>query len=136
MKTQIEKIDWGINSVSLWLTGALALGIIFIGARFIYQPQVGAVGYGIALSDTHTLAYGKINGIRDIFSGLALLPLLIMRMRKATAWVLTCAIIVPATDFLIVLYNNGSKDVEHLMIHSLTAAVIVIDSILLFQKVN
>lgn len=132
METQIKQ-QWGMCSVSYWITLILALGIIFIGARFILQPHVGAIGYGIPFSNEHDAVYGKIKGIRDIFSGIVLLPLLAMRMRKATAWVFTTAIVVPAVDFLIILFTNGAGDLEHLLIHGITALVMIINSFLLFS---
>jgi hypothetical protein len=134
METQIKQAHWGIRSVSYWITLILALGIIFIGARFILQPQVGATGYGIPFNDEPDAVYGKIKGIRDIFSGIVLLPLLVMRMQKATAWVFTTTIVVPAFDFLIILYTNGVGDVAHLLIHGITALVMIINSFLLFRK--
>lgn len=133
METQIRQQQWGARSVSYWVTLILALGIIFIGARFILQPHAGAIGFGIPFSDEHDAVYGWIKGIRDIFSGIVLLPLLVMRMRKATAWVFTCTVVVPTADFLIVLFTNGAADHEHLLIHGITALVMVVNSFLLFR---
>lgn len=134
MKTQIDFMPWGVRSVSWWLTLLLALGIIFIGARFIIVPSVGAEGFGIPFSNANDAVYGKIKGIRDIFSGLVLLPLLWMHMRKAAAWVFTTTIVVPATDCFIVLNTNGIHDAAHLLIHGGTAVVMLIVSILLFRR--
>ena len=89
MNTQNHAKEWGLRSVSYWVTLFLALGIIFVGVRFIVAPSVGAEGFGISLADAHDLAYGRIKGVRDIFSGVMLLPLLWMRMRYAAAWVFT-----------------------------------------------
>ncbi|WP_166670698.1 DUF4267 domain-containing protein [Olivibacter sp. XZL3] len=132
MKTQIEQNSWGIRSISFWSVLMLALGIIYIGIRFIIYPEVGASGYGIPFKNAHDAAYGKIKGIRDIFSGLVLLPLLWMKMRKAAAWVFTATIVVPVFDFLVILSYNGSSDISHLLIHGITAAVMIITSVLLF----
>lgn len=135
METQIkEQPQWGMHSTSYWITLLLALGIIFIGIRFILQPQVGALGYGIAFRDAGDEAYGQVKGIRDIFSGIVLLPLLIMRMRKATAWVFAAATVVPLGDFLIIAATNGSGDLEHLLVHGLTALIMIINCFLLFAK--
>jgi hypothetical protein len=133
MKTQNHVKEWGLRSVSYWVTLFLALGIIFVGVRFIVAPSAGAEGFGIPLADAHDLAYGRIKGIRDVFSGVVLLPLLWMRMRSAAAWVFTTAIIVPVTDGFIVLVNNGAGDVPHLLIHSGTALVMMVTSVLLFR---
>src|SRR5882762_7432627 len=101
MKTTNETTQWGTRSVSFWLTLSIAAGIIFVGARFIVNPAGGAAGFGIPFSTTADYAYGRIKGIRDIFSGLVLLPLLWLRMRRAVAYVFTSAIVIPATDCLI-----------------------------------
>lgn len=136
MKTQNHQQPWGIHSVSFWITLLLALGIIFVGARFIVQPQTAATAFGISFNHPDDAVYGKIKGIRDIFSGLVLLPLLWMRMRKATAWVFTVTIMVPAFDFLIILLYNGSQDIPHLLIHGGTAMIMVITSFLLFYGIR
>ena len=136
MKTQINQTSWGLKSVSYWSVLLLALGIIYIGIRFIFHPQVGAAGFGIPFASGHDAVYGRIKGIRDTFSGLVLLPLLWMRMRKATAWVFTVAIVVPAFDFLIILLYNGSGDIAHLLVHGITATVMAITSFLLFRGIS
>jgi hypothetical protein len=128
-----QHTPWGIKSASYWITLLVALAIIFIGARFMLQPMVAAVGYGIPFNDAHDAAYGRIKGIRDIFSGLVLLPLLLFKMRKAAAWVFTTAILVPAVDFLIIAFTNGSGDLEHLLVHGLTAVLMIVNSYLLFN---
>jgi hypothetical protein len=133
MKTNSETNQWGARSASFWMTLLVALGIIFIGVRFIINPTAGAEGFGIAFHNLNDIAFGRIKGVRDIFSGLVLLPLLVLRMRKAVAWVFTAAIIIPATDCLIVLSTNGPSDIQHLLIHGLTALYMAITSFLLFK---
>lgn len=134
MNTQINPSPWGTRHVSFWLTLSLAFGIIFIGIRFIAAPHTGAAGFGIGFTSTNDAVYGQIKGIRDIFSGLVLLPLLWLRMKKATALVFTTAIIVPITDFTFILLHNGLGDITHLLIHGGTAVVMIITSFLLFRK--
>jgi len=136
MKTQINQNSWGIQSVSFWSVLILALGIIFIGIRFIVHPEVGALGYGISFENADDAVYGRIKGIRDIFSGLVLLPLLWMRMRKAVAWVFSVSMVVPAFDFLVILSYKGSSAISHLLIHGITAVVMLITSILLFYGIS
>ena len=136
MKTQINQNHWGLNSVSFWSVLILATGIIFIGVRFILHPHVGALGYGISFKNDSDAVYGKIKGIRDAFSGVVLLPLLWMRMRKAVAWVFTASMTIPAFDFLIILSHNGNGDLEHLLIHGITTLVMLVTSILLFSGLS
>jgi hypothetical protein len=106
----------------------------FLGARFIVDPSAAAEAFGIRFTSEHDLPYAWTKGIRDIFSGLALLPLLLLRMRKATAWVFTSAIVVPVTDFFIVLSTNGPADTPHLLVHGLTALYMIFTSFLLFRR--
>jgi hypothetical protein len=136
MKTTATNEQWGMRSASWWMTMAIAGGIIFIGARFLANPSAGAEGFGIPFSSTNDIAFGRIKGIRDLFSGLALIPLLLLRMKRATAWVFTAAIIVPATDCMIVLATNGPGDMAHLLVHGGTAVYMVITSYLLFKDSN
>ena len=134
MKTINETTPWGPRSASYWMTMLIAAGIIFIGIRFIINPVTAAAGYGIPFASAKDFPFGIMKGIRDIFSGLVLLPLLFMRMRFATACVFTAAIIVPATDCFTVLITNGPGDIQHLLIHGLTAVYMVITSFLLFRN--
>lgn len=133
MKTNNENNKWGARSASFWMTLLVAAGIISIGIMFIVSPQANAVGFGIPFASRVDIAFGRIKGIRDMFSGLALLPLLFLGMKRATAWVFTAAIIVPATDCLIVLATNGPSDIQHLLIHGLTAMYMIMTSFLLFR---
>jgi hypothetical protein len=134
MKTSNEITTWGARSLSFWMTLLIAAGIIFVGIRFIISPSAGAAGFGIPFSDIKDFPFGRIKGIRDIFSGLVLLPLLFLRMRIPTAWVFTAAIVIPATDCLTVLATNGPTDIQHLLIHGLTAIYMAITSFLLFRN--
>ena len=133
MKTTNEITKWGARSVSFWMVMLIALGIIFVGICFIADPAAGANGFGIPFSSNSDIAFGRIKGIRDIFSGLVLLPLLFLKMARATAWVFTSAIIIPASDCLTVLATNGPSDLQHLLIHGLTAVYMMIASFLLFR---
>jgi hypothetical protein len=80
MQTSNAQI-WGPRSLSYWLIWPIALGIIYVGA----------------------------------------------------AWVFTSAIVVPATDFLVVPSTNGRSDTFHLLVHALTAVYMLITSFLLFK---
>ncbi len=131
MKTTNETPN-GVHVCSPWMTMPIALGIIFVGVRFITNPTVAATDFGIPFSNIHDVAFGRIKGIRDIFSGVALLPLLFLKMRRATAFVFTAAIIIPIADCLIVLVTNG-PDIQYMLVHGLTALYMMITSFLLFR---
>jgi hypothetical protein len=118
--------SWGFRSPSYWLVVLTSLGIIFIGARFIVDPTGGAHGFGIDLAET---AYGRIKGIRDIYTGVGILVLAALRLRRAAGWVYASAIIIPLTDGLVVLHANGWHDIAHLSIHWGTALGMVFISL-------
>ena len=134
MKPNNEINKWGTRSASFWMAMLVAIGIIFIGIRFIINPEACAAGFGIPFSSSKDIAFGRIKGIRDIFSGLALLPFLLQHNRKATAWVFTIAIMIPIGDCLTVLATNGPSDINHLLVHGLTAIYMIVASFLLFKK--
>jgi len=130
----MENYQWGFRSLSYWLTLITALGIIFIGLRYILSPHLAAIGFGIPLPEGKSALYGSIKGIRDIFSGLVLFYPLWIRSPRVTAFIFSTAIIVPATDCILVLTANGSSDWPHLLIHGGTALFMLINSILLFRE--
>ena len=133
MKTQQINF-WGPRSALYWLTAIVAVGIIILGIRFMLAPISGAEGFGIPLAATkEAMAYGQIKGIRDIFSGMVVLAFLIQRQPRATAFVFGAAVIIPVSDCFTVLAVNGTHDVTHLLIHSLTSVYMIITTILLFK---
>ena len=133
MKTQPIKF-WGPRSASYWLTALVAIGIIFLGVRFMLHPEAGAEGFGIPLAHTkQAMAYGQVKGIRDIFSGIVVLIFLISRNPRATAFAFGTAIIIPVSDCLTVLAVNGPEDVTHLLIPGITAVYMIVTTFFLFN---
>jgi len=132
MKTDHIAAPWGWRSASYWMSLPIALGILFIGLRFVLAPQISLEDFGIRPLNDSDLILGRIKGIRDIFSGLALLALVLTQMRKATAYVFTAAIIIPFTDCLLIYLQNG-VDLPRLLVHGGTAVYMVITSFLLFS---
>lgn len=124
---------WGFRSVSYWMVMVIALGILCIGIRFVLIPQISVAEFGIQPSSPSDLAFGRIKGIRDVFSGVALFALLLGRMQKATAYVFTAAIIIPFTDCLLIYLHNG-VDLPRMLVHGFTAVYMVLTSFLLFSN--
>lgn len=111
----------------------IALGILSIGIRFMLIPQISVEEFGIQPSSRSDLIFGRVKGIRDVFSGLALLALLFGRMKKATAYVFTAAIIIPFTDCLLIYLHNG-VDLPRMLVHGLTAVYMALTSFLLVRN--
>lgn len=133
MKTEHAPAPWGWRSASFWMILPIALGILFIGFRFVLNPQLSMDDFGIGPLTDSALTYGRIKGIRDIFSGVALLALWLTRMKKATAYVFTAAIIIPFTDCLLIYQHNG-VDLLRLLVHGGTALYMAITSLLLVSN--
>ena len=123
------------TTVGYTLSGLIAAGIIFIGARFIVAPRVAAAGYGVQadLGQPSAGAYLRVKGIRDIASGLFVFILMAAGATHLLGWVILAATIIPLADATIVLGSGGSKSIA-LGVHGLTAAVMVVTSALLLTS--
>lgn len=75
----------GRSSPLFWFVLIAALGIIFLGGRFLLAPLTAATGFGVPLVDGNGLAFAYTKGVRDIFSGLVGLPFLFVGQRRAVA---------------------------------------------------
>jgi hypothetical protein len=59
------------TNIGFFLSAVIAVGIIFIGGRFLAAPSLAAARYGVpASTESHSRAYLSAKGIRDIASGL------------------------------------------------------------------
>ena len=98
------------NSVLFWLTGLIAVGIIFIGIRFLFDPLRASLDFGVPAYGSPTPAYFWTKGSRDIVSGLLLASLLWLGVgRVVTATFLFVAALIPIADFLNVYINTHSQ---------------------------
>ena len=120
------------TTIAYTLAGLIGAGIIFIGARFILAPRVAAAGYGVQpdLGQRSVRAYLSVKGVRDIASGLIVLTLMAAGATHPLGWMILAATIIPLGDATIVLGNGGPKSIAY-GVHGLTAAVMLITSVLL-----
>lgn len=110
------------------LAVVLDLFVVFIGARFLLQPEPAAAGYGVPSKPS---AYLTIKGLRDLSYGILGLALIAFAGPHATAWFMLVVALNPLGDTLIVLRNGGTKSVAF-GIHFATAVVVLISAALLF----
>jgi hypothetical protein len=121
------------NSPVLWLVALIAVGIIFIGARFLVAPLAAAEGFGVPAEGTRTLAYLWAKGTRDIVSGLLVIALLWLRVgRRVLAAFIGVAALIPFGDFINVYLNVGANNPMALAIHSGTAVFMLILAVFLW----
>ena len=122
-----------VTSVGFYLSGVIAAGIIFIGARFLLAPSSAAAGYGVPAS-TEPLSRGYLSakGIRDIASGLFAAIFIANGSAHALGWFMLVAVIIPIADAAIVLHHGGSKGIAFGIHGSTAAAILIISGLLLF----
>jgi len=59
------------TNIGFVLSALIAVGIIYIGGRFLAAPSLAATAYGVPTgTEPHSRAYLSAKGIRDIASGL------------------------------------------------------------------
>src|SRR6266853_6334218 len=95
MKTGFDSSTLRKNSLLFWCTLVVPVGIIVIGINFILNPVGAATGYGIPIHDPAAFPFMWIKGIRDIFSGVVVLPFLWRGDRRTTAILFAIAIFHP-----------------------------------------
>jgi hypothetical protein len=112
---------------SYLLSGLIALAIVFIGSRFLWDPATASGAFGIANSpspSTGFTAWLAVKGARDIVSGLFVLLLIANGSPRLLGEFLLVASLIPFGDAAIVLRSGGSRTAAF-GIHGLTALVII-----------
>ena len=127
-----DKPELGKNTALFWLTLVIPIAIIGIGINFIFNPIGASSGYGIPIHDPNSFPFMWIKGIRDIFSGLVILPFLFSGNRKVTAILFSVSILVPFCDGLVIISHLGFA--PPLLIHWGTAFYMMVVSYFLFRK--
>ena len=121
------------TSIGFYLSAVIAVGIIFIGGRFLLTPSLAAAGYGVpAGTEPHSRAYLSAKGIRDIASGLFAIIPIAYGAAHPLGWFMLAATIIPITDAAIVLHEGGSRAVAFGVHGSTAAAMLIISGLLLF----
>jgi len=100
-----------VTDIGYALAGLTAVGIIFIGARFLLAPSAAAAGFEIAAWHDGGKAdpYLPVKGVRDIASGLIAVILLAARMPHVLGWFELAASTIAIGGAIIVLCSNGPK---------------------------
>jgi hypothetical protein len=119
------------NSPLFWCTLVIPVAIIALGINFILNPVGASTGYGIPIHDPAAFPFMWTKGIRDIFSGLVILPFLLRGDRTTTATLFAIAIFVPFCDGLVILLHLGFA--PPIYIHWGTALYMTIVAAFLFR---
>jgi hypothetical protein len=120
-----------LTAVASIVSGAIGVGIIFLGARFVVAPKAAAAGYGVPVAEAADQFPGRdpypwlyVKGVRDIASGIFLLILLANRSPHLLGAFMAAATLIPVGDAVIVLCSGGSRAAAF-GIHGVTAAVML-----------
>ena len=87
----------------------LGLAMIFLGARFFLSPEAATTDFGIHFNSSGDYSFHHIKGIRDIFSGILLCALVLLKERRALGVMLLVATMIPVSDMLVVLSKSYSS---------------------------
>src|ERR1700675_177894 len=109
------------------LSGLIAVGIVFIGARFLWAPAAASRDFGIPNSPSPSTGFTgwlAVKGVRDIVSGLFVFLLMANGSPRLLGEFLLVASLIAMGDAAIVLRSGGSRTAAF-GIHGLTALVII-----------
>ena len=116
------------------LTIIIGAGIIFIGIREFFQPQVGAQGFGVPLQNPNDAPFLAIKAARDITTGIVALAFLAQRNSRILATAIAALTLIPILDGLIVFNHAQWTFTPIILIHWGTAAVMLLIVALLRHK--
>jgi hypothetical protein len=120
------------TNIGFYLSAVIAVGIVFIGCRFLLAPSLAAAGYGVpAGTQPHSRAYLFAKGIRDIASGLFIAMLIVFGSAHALGWFMLIASIIPLSDAAIVLHHGGSRAIAFGVHGGTAVAILIISGLLL-----
>lgn len=96
-----------MNSPLFWFTIVVPVAIIGLGINFILNPVGASTGYGIPIHDPAAFPFMWVKGIRDIFSGVVVLVLLLRGDRRTTAIIYAIAVFIAVGDGFVILKHLG-----------------------------
>ena len=109
------------------LSSLIAVGIVFIGSRFWWDPATASRDFGIPNSPSPSTGFSSwlaVKGTRDIVSGLFVFLLMASGSPRLLGEFLLVASLIAMGDAAIVLRSGGSRTAAF-GIHGLTALVII-----------
>jgi hypothetical protein len=96
--------------------------LIFIGARFLLAPATAETDFGIDTVTGGDYSFHYIKGIRDLFTGVVIVLLLVARQFRAAGFLLLAGSIVPMVDFSIVM-SHANHETARLYQHAIAVVL-------------
>ena len=110
----------------------VAIGLFFVGVRFLVQSRAAARGFGIPDSELgEGDRFWLVKGDRDLACALLLGVLVLNGSAHVLAWGLLLGAVAPVGDCAIVLTSNGSRLIA-LGVHGATALLMLVGAAALF----
>ena len=109
------------------LSGLIAVGIVFIGARFLWDPATASRDFGVPNPPSPADGFNPwlaVKGTRDIVSGLFVFLLMANGSPRLLGEFMLVASLIAMGDAVTVLRSGGSRTVAF-GIHGVTALVII-----------
>lgn len=131
-KTDLDDSTLRMNSPLFWCTLVLPVAIIVLGINFLLNPVGASTAFGIPIHDPDAFPFIWTKGIRDIFSGLVILPFLLRGDRRTTGALVATAVFIPIGDGLIILKHLGFA--PPIYIHWGTALYMVVVAVFLLRS--
>ena len=120
-------------TIGFYLSGVIAIAIIFIGCRFLLAPSTAAAAYGVPAGvEPHSRAYLFAKCIRDIASVFVAI-LMAYGSAHVLGWFMLAATLIPVADALIVLHQGGSRTVAFGVHGGTAVAMLIISGLLLID---
>jgi hypothetical protein len=119
-------MQWLASGVAL----LLAVAIIAIGTLYILSPRRATLSFGLPLPEngTNIAWWLRLKGVRDIATGLTVLPFTVRGAPFGVGLVLFVNAIVPVGDMMLILGAKGSTR-SALGMHGVTAVVMVLAAV-------
>jgi hypothetical protein len=125
------------GNIGFYLSGVIAIAIIFIGCRFLLAPSTAAAAYGVPAGvEPHSRAYLSAKGIRDVASGLFVAILMAYGSAHVLGRFMLAATLIPVADAVIVLRQGGSRTVAFGVHGGTAVAMLIISGLLLIDRWN
>lgn len=118
------------SKISYSIAFILGLAMIFLGARFFLSPVSATADFGIQFNSNGDYSFHHIKGIRDIFSGVLLCALVLLKERRAVGVMLLAATIIPVSDLLVVL-SKSYTGIPEAMSHTIASIICFVFGIIL-----
>jgi hypothetical protein len=120
------------GSLLFWLALLVPVAIIPLGINFFLNPVGATAAFGVPITDPSAFPFMHTKGIRDIFSGLVMLPFFMRGERRTVAIIFAIATLIPIGDGWIILNHLGF--VAPIFIHWGTALYMMIIAAFLLKN--